>query len=276
MWLTIDDSSGKFSDGDQSKILAAIRRQVGAAEVNSVLRGSHSVWLLIALDTTTLPQLVKNVLGGGLSEFGVTHARVVDLAECDRDAKYIQRMLAKDETALAEMLADFAADVERSLKRRFREVLDASEVDEAINVAAVNVWRSASQFNPGKANLAGWFYKIAERELINGIRANGVHGVPLEIEPAEKERIGWLSTSVPANAQLLADLNNIIEELPGVQKAVVLADLAAGERADDDRLAKRLKTSVNVVRVSRDRARKKIHDQLIELGHILDGEGKPS
>lgn len=82
-------------------------------------------------------------------------------------------------------------------------------------------------------------------------------------------RTPWGSTSHRSNGALVADLNSVIEKLPRVQKAIILADLAAGERADDEHLAASLGNTVNSIRVSRNKARKRIGEELTKRGHDL-------
>ena len=271
VWLTISRSAADDTD-DQSPMLTEIRRLVGEARLWTALpgNGNGSSWVLVEVAQGTASELVERVLDGALNEFEVTRARAVELSECEHDAELILRILGGEQQALVELIQEFAARVEKSMTKRFSDVLDVEEIEGAVNAAACNVWRSASQFNPAAGSLGGWFYKIAEREVYNCIRTHELGDVPLDWDPTEPVRKSWGSTSYHTNGDLISALNKVIDQLPRLQKEVVLADLAAGERADDQRLADRLGSTVNAIRVSRSGARKRIREEIIKLGYDPD------
>ena len=61
---------------------------------------------------------------------------------------------------------------------------------------------------------------------------------------------------------LVECLNTEIENLPNLQKRVVLADLQAGGEENAVELAERFETSANSIRVSRSKARNKLRVRL--------------
>lgn len=282
-WLTIEESIEYF-EANQSQILTTINNFAGdngSAElpkVHSVLGDVGPVWILVELTEDQSKRLVASARNGALSHLGIMDARTVDIEQSERDAELIKRFLAQDEDALAELLCEVASPVEHSLIKRFESLLDSHEITGAVNKAAYKVWISASRFNPGVGDLKGWFYRIAYREVLNCLRGNKSEDIPLEWDPAGSVHSFWGSTSHHLGADKTAALNEIIDQMPRLQKAVMLADLAAGERADDERLADRLESNVNSIRVTRSNARQRIRKEMkargfefeIEASEIVD------
>jgi DNA-directed RNA polymerase specialized sigma24 family protein len=137
-----------------------------------------------------------------------------------------------------------------------------------LNAAVYNVWRSAGSFDPSKGDLAGWLYRIAQREVVNCLRqSKGNHGVAaLDVEPAIKGRRPD-DTSI-TDQPVVKELLEVIENLPHLQRAVIQADLAADGRADDERLARLHNSTVASVRATRTTARKKIREA---MQHRIEG-----
>jgi DNA-directed RNA polymerase specialized sigma24 family protein len=149
-----------------------------------------------------------------------------------------------------------------TLASRFRDVLDEMELGAVLNAVVFNVWRSAGSFNPAKGNLEGWLYRIAEREAVNRIRQGRPAGdtTLLDFDPPliGRRPDDTSFTDQPRVKELLA----AIDQLPRLQRAVIRADLAAGDKADDERLALQHDSNVNSIRATRTIARKKLRDML--------------
>lgn len=71
-------------------------------------------------------------------------------------------------------------------------------------------------------------------------------------------------------ARLLRDFDDVIDHLPHLQRVITRADLAVGGAADSVRLAAILGTSVNSIRVSRNKARHRIRSEMLKRGHFGD------
>ncbi|MCO6458911.1 MAG: sigma-70 family RNA polymerase sigma factor [Pirellulaceae bacterium] len=250
-------------------IQGLVRGLEGSLRVISVTEGPGGYKVLAELEQETARCLADAVTRGAWKHQGVLRARVVDLEEYACDIELVRRMLLRDESALARLFARNAPGIERSLNRRFDELLGPDEVASAVNLAACKLWRSVSKFDPDTGSLGAWFYRIAEHEVYNSLRRFPGRDVPLEFDPEHVKRLPFASSSHRTNRQLLNDLNEIIDQLKGQQRVIVLADLAAGERASDEQLAALLETSVETIRVQRSKAKRKIQDQLRERGHDL-------
>jgi len=273
--LRIDPVPTDNGDGKNTRLLAALRQVADDASIRWMSRDAAGIRVLIGSDRHSAEQIAEAVRDGAVARFNVTHARIVDLAEWHEDIELVQRMLQEDNGAMRAVIAKFGDRIMHSLARRFRDVLDQHDVDECLNHAAWKLWRFANKFDPDRGSLGTWFYKVAEREVYDLIRNRPSGTLPLEFDPGATPRVAWGSTSRHPNGALINDLNAVIDMLPKVQKAVILADIAAGERADDEGLAARLKTSVNSIRVSRHKAKKRIALELGKRGHASLEEKGP-
>jgi DNA-directed RNA polymerase specialized sigma24 family protein len=188
-----------------------------------------------------------------------------------------QRMSQGDEEALRMVLATFGPKVKGWLVKHFGGVLDRSEIDEAFNVAAFNVWRFADRFDEAQGSFGGWYLKIAQRAAENILRRSTVHrNKNLEYDPAFDPTVNHsrADDDAPAvfDSQAIQDLERVIDErLVGLQQAIIRADLAAGDQADNERLAERHRTTVNSIKVSRTKARANIFKAMVELGYDETG-----
>lgn len=268
--LSITPTHDFCLDADNSQLLATLRQSAERADIRSEFRGPVGIRVLVCAGLKDAEQLKNEVLGGALRRFGVTRARVVALDEWEADIKAVQSMLQQDESGLTEVLTRFGGRIGHSFTRRFRGALGEDEIEAVLNAAAWKLWRSASKFDPELGSLGSWFYRIAEHEAFDCIRAGPHNDVQLDFEPDLANSAPWGTTSHRGNKTLIADLDEVVESLSRVQKTIILADLAAGERADDQQLANQLDTTVNVIRVSRNKARKRIFKELKNRGHNVD------
>lgn len=192
--------------------------------------------------------------------------------EVRNDRQLVLRIIERDQDAVANLVEFLQERVMPVLAYRYRELLDEMELASVLNSVVLNVWRSAGTFDPARGNLEGWLYRIAEREAINRIRRDSAakETTMVDFEPSLKARrpddTSW--TDQPRVKRLLA----AIEQLPRLQRAVIRADLAAGDQADDERLARQHDTTVNSIRVTRSVARKKLRD-LLQRTEQDDGQG---
>lgn len=188
------------------------------------------------------------------------------------DQNLILRIMERDEDALRALVDRHAARIQQVLARRFQTVLRDAEIEEALNFAAWKVWRYASRYDQTKGEVGAWFYKIAENEALDLIRARQTANLPLEQELPFRQRKP--DDSSWAEASVIQQLRATIEALPDMQRRILQADLAAGGRADDQWLAGRLETTVNSIRVSRTKARGKLRMQLGGHQDFQEGSGQ--
>lgn len=181
--------------------------------------------------------------------------------QAQRDADTVRLLVAKDARGLERLVHDHGGRVRSLLGREFRGVLDALEIDDAISQALLRVWRAAGGFDLARGSLAAWFAVIARncaRRVLGQARRGDTE--PLDVAAAKAAP----APVEPGEAQLrrLALFRQCVDELPPQQRAVLLADLAAGGVVPASELAARLQTTVNSVYVSRTNGRKALRAAL--------------
>src|SRR5262249_39060924 len=150
----------------------------------------------------------------------------------DDDATLVRRVAEqRDERALVELLERHAPKVTGDLRRRFRHQLQHPDIDEAVNRAAMKLWKNAHRFD-GAQRFGPWFLRIAPRaapDIPKGEKRNPT--CELEFDPPDPEpdhRDDELAHS-PSTAWYVEELERIIEyELKGFEQVVAQADVAAG------------------------------------------------
>ncbi|MBK8099531.1 MAG: sigma-70 family RNA polymerase sigma factor [Planctomycetes bacterium] len=164
-------------------------------------------------------------------------------------------LVAHDARGLERVLADHGARVSSLLRREFRGVLDALQVDDAISQALQRVWRAASSFDFARGSLAAWFTVIA-RNCARRIRDQARRGTTESLASVEGAVAPRAAEAGEGPSRWLAVFRQCIDELQPQQRAVLLADLAAGGTVPAGELAVRLGTTANSVYVSRANGRK--------------------
>jgi RNA polymerase sigma factor (sigma-70 family) len=200
-------------------------------------------------------------------------------SHADEEALAI-RMMDKEEEALSEVLGLYGAMVKGWLIKRFSSDLQPAEIDEAFNVAIFNLWRFAHKFDKSKGSLGGWFLRIAQRAALSVLRREKEHQAKhLEYDPAYDPAGECLDSSEDPSPdkqtkKRLKDLNEVIDALPPLQRAIKRADIAAGGTADAGRLAEIHGTSNNSIYVSRAKGHEAIKNGMLICGHYQDKRGK--
>lgn len=83
-------------------------------------------------------------------------------------------------------------------------------------------------------------------------------------------RPGRRPSTRQADDKRLKDLEEVIEALPPLQRAIIRADIAADGTADNGRLAELHATSKNSVYVSRNKAHEAIRKGMQQRGHYQE------
>jgi RNA polymerase sigma factor (sigma-70 family) len=192
------------------------------------------------------------------------------------DVELALRMMDGDEGALSQVIRHYGPKVMGGLRAKFGGTVEEDILEDAMHRAAFTVWRKADKYDDSKASLGGFFYACAWREVINILR-EGENATLVSLDAlkedlpdrqatmADTEQIEELSSDKQKRNE---DLLEIIEGLPGNQRAIMKADLAAGCNADNAYLAKALGSSKNSVYVSRNKAYEKIRQEMRKRGHF--------
>lgn len=188
----------------------------------------------------------------------------------DDDARLVRRIADyKDERALAELLERHAPKVTGDLRHRFRDQLQHPDIDEAVNRAAMKLWRNAHRFD-GTQPFGPWFLRIAQRAALDILK--GEQRKPtreLEFDPVDPEpdHLDDEPETSSRTAWYIEQLERIIDyDLKGFEQVVARADLAAGGlgAADTQLLMRKYKKTKNVVQVTRSKVWKKIRKAILD------------
>ena len=191
------------------------------------------------------------------------------------DANTLRLLKGRDQDGLRHLLAEYGPKIKWYLRKEFPRALDDTGIADALNQAALRVWRSIDTFDPQKGTLRGWFYKIARNAALSIVqrenKARRVVAVTVEDwDQASFVAMHHLADQEPSAKQrkFLADLWRCILALPKLQKGIILADLQAGDMADAGDLAEAFHSSKNSIYASRSIARKALRDGLRQLGYF--------
>lgn len=181
-----------------------------------------------------------------------------------RDRETVRMLRERLIEGLDRLLADHGGWVRARLLREFGGALDAHQVDQALRDAAQRAWRAAAKIDLERGGLVGWLLVLGRAAAVRMLarlrrrQARVVAGrAPALTARADVEAVvAW------AAGQRLAVLVPFLEQLQPQQRAVLLADFAAGGTASARELARRLATTVNSIYVSRSNGRRAVRDAL--------------
>jgi DNA-directed RNA polymerase specialized sigma24 family protein len=174
----------------------------------------------------------------------------------------------RDEQSLAKLMKRWSLKVTRYLASQFDHQLDRDEIDQAVNDAAQNLWRSARTFNPEKGKFGTWFLTIAHRAALDIIDSEKKHvaaGMDFDPKDPVSDECDEDSESLSVDEWRADQMDDIIENvLIGFEQILARADMAVGGSADSARLAEKHNKTKNTVQSTRSKVRKKIRNLILE------------
>lgn len=148
------------------------------------------------------------------------------------DAALMDKVVARDEAALAAVYDRYAAMLSSVLNRILR---DSQAAEEILQDTFFQLWRTAARFDAARGSLAGWLLVIARNRAISRLRRRN---------PAAGEELGENSVVLPLNLesslaqqQLLGRVKSAMDNLPAEQRACV--ELAYFEGLTHSEIAQR-------------------------------------
>lgn len=185
-----------------------------------------------------------------------------------REQHMLALMVGGNPEGLRQLLQEYGGLIRARLVKDFGRALDHSELDEAMSSMAVRVWGTANRFDPTKGTLRAWAMVIARNcalRLLEYRRRSMMRSEPDLDHLSAAIDVGVGSTA--DRQRLRADLYACIEQLPQLQRSVLLADLDAGVPVAAGALAERLGTTANSIYVSRLKGRRAVCRSMQALGH---------
>ena len=144
-------------------------------------------------------------------------------------------------------------------------------IDEAVSFAVAKMWHTAGNYDKVKGTLGAWLFIMAQSRMLDILRREKryrVRNPSMDPEYDKAFRCDSDGSDHPVDkeeTQELRELRDVVEnKLQGDQKAIILADLAAGGRADGGSLAEILDTTKDAIYVSRRKAHLNIRKEMQE------------
>jgi len=199
------------------------------------------------------------------------------------DVDIVLMMMDGDQYGLRLLVERYGGRLKAFLVKYYASVLQQGEIEEALNTALFNIWRFADRYDEGKGSLPSWCVRIAQRAAQSIIRREfGYREKNLEYNVSYDPAGDPIGDEVDealdrSDDPQLEELHGAIETLPALQKAIIQADLAAGDGlADAGRLAAIHGTSKNAIYVSRYKARENLRRQLEQFNRSTMTERRSS
>ena len=148
------------------------------------------------------------------------------------DAALIQRIVGRDESALAEAYDRYAGMLSSVLNRILRDTQAAEEILQDI---FFQLWRTAANFDASRGSLPGWLMVIARNRAISRLRR---HNPAMGDELVENTVV--LQSNLESNVaqqQMIGKVKGALENLPKEQRAAI--ELAYFEGLTHSEIAQR-------------------------------------
>ena len=191
------------------------------------------------------------------------------------------RLRAGDESVLEVILRTHGPPILALLRQRFVGPLNATDFEDVLAAALFRVWQHRERFDPARASLRVWFFRIAENLARDVLKHGWLKARQLELsteptqlaEVTDRRRPQRESDDGDADDFVLAQgipseqLRELLALLPENQRRIVLADADSrdGVVASHD-LAKELGIPQSTVRVYRRRALERLRREIQQRG----------
>ncbi len=189
----------------------------------------------------------------------------------EASAELERRLRAGDELVLTDILRTHGPPVRAVLKRRFGSTLDDSDWEDVLAVALFRVWQARDRFDPLKASLRVWFFRIAENAARDVLKVGWQKARLLEVgvEPialAEVAAFRHLDLPLPTETLISSEsLQAALALLPEAQRQIVMADAQSRDGiVPSEQLGAELGLPPGTVRVYRKRALDRLRRELSE------------
>lgn len=179
-------------------------------------------------------------------------------------------IMCGDEEALRTVLRTHLEPVKELMKGTYGKTVHQLLIDEAVSFAVAKLWRTAGNYDKARGTLGAWLFIMAQSRMLDILKREKRYRLRNpSLSPEFDCAISCLTDGSDqpkdkAEAQELNELIYVIQtKLKGHQKTIILADLAAGGRADAGSLAEILNTTKEAIYVSRHKAHQKIRKEMM-------------
>ncbi len=201
------------------------------------------------------------------------------------------RLKAGEEEVLEAILRTHGPPILALLKQRFVGPLSATDFEDVLAAALFRIWQHRARFDPTKASLRVWFFRIAEN-LARDVLKHGWHKarqLELSTEPTQfaeaidhrrpngERDVDTESDRPPTLRVSPEQLRELLALLPENQRRIVLADANSHDgTVASGVLAKELGIPPSTVRVYRRRALERLRREIEERELAPQGIRSPA
>jgi DNA-directed RNA polymerase specialized sigma24 family protein len=199
----------------------------------------------------------------------------------DDDEALAIRMMDRDKEALRLILKRHTVPVSQLLTKTYPFVQQV-DIDDALIIAAAEMWDKADQYDKERADIVGWFFVIAQSRLLDILSKQKTDRERCKLVDPNlsfaklcKNQSAEMAPPSAERKRRLLEMAYVIDKLAPMQKAIILADLALGEPAEAAALAEQLGTTKESIYVSRNKAHENIRKRVLERerrGETLRGK----
>jgi len=173
----------------------------------------------------------------------------------------VEFLRQKDPRGVELLSEAYGCTAKKMLAAKFHPSLNQLELDAAYNGALFRAWSYGHSVDETQ-NLRSWFLRICINEAINLCKRSAKpfsQDLSLMTSPTDDSRVNQSNEK----CLLVASLRAAVDQLPSLQKRILIADMQNCGEANASMLAKRFGTSANSIRVSRSKAKNRLRNQLI-------------
>jgi RNA polymerase sigma-70 factor, ECF subfamily len=134
------------------------------------------------------------------------------------DAVLVEKVMQRDESALAALYDRYSGMLSALLNRILRDTQAAEEILQDI---FLQLWRSTGQFDPSRGSLPGWLITVARNRAISRLRRRNP-AAPGDEEFAEPVvTLPWNLESAVAQQEIMERVKGAMAKLPEEQRAAL-------------------------------------------------------
>ncbi|MCB9878079.1 MAG: hypothetical protein H6835_10800 [Planctomycetes bacterium] len=185
----------------------------------------------------------------------------------ERDERTLQLLIAGDTAGIRQLLEDHGGVVLSFLRRKFHLVLGDWQLEQTLGMAALRLWQTATRIDRELGSLRAWF-ALMSRNCGLALLARQQGQTPVLLDCLSPSPLG-IGTSMAElrHMQLVVDVHHVIAQLDELPRAVLTADLEAGDEVPAPLLASQCGVSSRDVIAARSTGRRILRRRLEELGH---------
>lgn len=187
-----------------------------------------------------------------------------------------RRLRDGDESVLEAILRADGPAVRGLLRQKFGGMLIAADFEDILAAALFRVWKYRDRYDPGRASLRVWYYRIAANVARDVLRYGWQKARQMEVpcEPVVLASVidGGVTHNEPepqasGSSEMKRDLREVLDLLPDAQRKIVMADAASRDgKVSSQQLSSELGIPAATVRVYRRRAIERLRTEMDRRG----------